>query len=259
MIRYDSTIIRKCYFDPKLTLFALFSVFLTTVDLGSDTYQSYDYIINGNIFWGQTTITIVFVPFFTVLISESLRHFLKKEGDKNITWISKLKTIFKHFPFVQPLIHFLCLKDMKMAKDQMEKSLKFYESFNPDMITDKNKEFIQKDVERAANDYVKAKDNCLRIMTDFQKMKLYEAFGESAPQAALQISIVLQVGILSTTQIITICTSFLSLTLGASEILLMMSTKDNPIKESSWKATWLLGVFQLEFVSIIRVMNHMTC
>ena len=141
----------------------------------------------------------------------------------------------------------------------MEKSLKFYESFNPDMITDKNKEFIQKDVERAANDYVKAKDNCLRIMTDFQKMKLYEAFGESAPQAALQISIVLQVGILSTTQIITICTSFLSLTLGASEILLMMSTKDNPIKESSWKATWLLGVFQLEFVSIIRVMNHMTC
>ena len=95
-------------------------------------------------------------------------------------------------------------------------------------------------------------------MTDFQTKKLYEAFGESAPQAALQISIVLQVGVLSTTQIITICTSFLSLTLGASEILLMMSTKDNPIKESSWKATWLLGGFQLEFVSISRVMNHMT-
>ena len=44
----------------------------------------------------------------------------------------------------------------------------------------------QQDVEEAADDYAKAKEEYQMLMTDFQEMKLYEVFGESAPQATLQ-------------------------------------------------------------------------
>ena len=87
-------------------------------------------------------------------------------------------------------------------------------------------------------------------MTDFQRMKLFEAFGESAPQAAFQIGIVLQLGTVSSTQIFTICTSLFSLTLGASEIMLMMATKDNPIRDASWKVKWIL-VFPAMFMVVV--------
>ena len=108
----------------------------------------------------------------------------------------------------------------------------------------------QDDIKEAAEDYDKAEQRYLEIMTDFQRMKLYEAFGESAPQAVLQLGIVLQLGTVSPIQIFTICTSLFSLTLGASEILLMMATKDKPVKEASWKATWLL-IFPAMFMVVV--------
>ena len=226
------------------------------MDLFADSYQSYDYHQNGHYYWSQTTIAIVFVPLATICISEILRHAIAKKSIRApITLMSSLKTIVKHIPFVQPFVHLLYLKDLKLAKDQMEKSLQFYKSFDPKMVTEENRKSYQEDVTTAADDFVRAKEKYMEIMTDFQKMKLYEAFGESAPQAALQIGIVLQVGTLSTTQIVTICTSFLSLTLGASEILLMMATKDKSIKESSWKATWLL-IFPAMFMVVVpRIMT----
>ena len=87
-------------------------------------------------------------------------------------------------------------------------------------------------------------------MTDFQDMKLYEAFGESAPQAALQMAIILQIGSVSATQMFSIFTSLLSLTLGATEIMLMMKTKNKTIKEASWKETWIL-VFPVMFCVVV--------
>ena len=106
------------------------------------------------------------------------------------------------------------------AKCKMDRSLDFYKSFVPEKVTDENRKEYQEDVEEAAKDYVEAKEKYLELMTDFQRMKLFEAFGESAPQAAFQIVIVLQLGTVSPTQIFTICTSLFSLTLGASEIML---------------------------------------
>ena len=268
MRSYDSTTVRWCYFDPKLTLFALFSVVLITGDLGSDSFQSYVYIENGNTNWGYSTITIVFVPFATVFVSEVLVLLIKKCRGETVTkqnMIESLQTIFRHFPLIQPFIHLIYLRDLKAARDQMKRSMMFHKSLLKktskvvksdlefDMIEDINNENLkdyQDDVKQAAEDYAKAKFNFLKIMTEFQKMKLYETFGESAPQAALQIGIVLQVGTVSPTQIFTICTSLFSLTLGASEILLMMATKDKPVKEASWKATWLL-VFPAMFLVVV--------
>ena len=92
-------------------------------------------------------------------------------------------------------------------------------------------------------------------MTNFQEMKLYEAFGESAPQAALQIAIVLQTGSISAMQMFTITTSLLSLTLAASEIMLMMDTKDQEMKEPTWKKTWILVFPVMFFVVVPRILT----
>ena len=182
---------------------------------------------------------------------------IKKWNNEELTpWNELFITIFKHFPFVQPFIHGFYLKRLISAKHQMEKSFEFYKSFDPStMVTDDNLKDCQEDVRRAAEDYIEAKEKYLEIMTDFQKMKLYEVFGESAPQAALQIGIVLQVGTISWTQIITISTSLFSLALGASDILLMMATKDKPVKEASWKTTWFLVLPAMFFVVAPRILS----
>ena len=126
--------------------------------------------------------------------------------------------------------------------------------FRPDIITDENRSTYQAEIQKAGEDYLEAKDKYKKLMTDFQEMKLYETFGESAPQAALQIGIVLQTGSLNATQIFSIFTSLLSLTLGASEIMLMMKTKDNEFKEASWKQTWILVFPAMFFVVVPRIL-----
>ena len=124
----------------------------------------------------------------------------------------------------------------------------------PDIITDENRSTYQAEIQKAGEDYLEAKDKYKMLMTDFQEMKLYETFGESAPQAALQIGIVLQTGSLNATQMFSIFTSLLSLTLGASEIMLMMKTKDNEFKEASWKQTWILVFPAMFFVVVPRIL-----
>ena len=93
---YDSTAVNWCIFDPKLMLFALFSVVLVTGDLGSDGVQSYIYIENGNYYWGYSTIAIVFVPFATICVSEFLNHSMRKWRGETVTCqdiVKSLKTI----------------------------------------------------------------------------------------------------------------------------------------------------------------------
>ena len=65
----------------------------------------------------------------------------------------------------------------------MEKSLQFCRNIDQEEITNENREFIRNDMEKAADNYVDAKEKFNKIDTDFKDMKLYEAFGESAPQA----------------------------------------------------------------------------
>ena len=270
MRSYDTTAVHWCYFDPKLTLFALFSVVLITGDLGSDSYQSYVYIENGDTNWGYSTITIVFVPFATVFVSEVLALLMKKYRGETVTkqdLMKSLKTICKHIPMLQPIVHLIYLRELKSSRDEIKRSRIFYKSLlqntsesdsKLELIDDVNGENLkdyQEDVKQAANDHVKANKRYLEIMTEFQRMKLFEAFGESAPQAALQLGIVLQVGTVSYTQIFTICTSLFSLTLGASEILLMLATKDKPVKETSWKVTWLLAFPAMFMVVVPRILS----
>ena len=69
------------------------------------------------------------------------------------------------------------------------------------------------------------------------------------------LAIVLQQGTLSETQVFTIATSFLALTLGASNIFLQMATKDKSVREASWKTTWFLVLPPMFFVVFPRVLT----
>ena len=229
------------------------------MDLGTDSFQAYVYHNNGNLNWSYTTISIVFVPLVTRCISEILKHSLKKNRGKtdSVCHLIKesLKEIAKHIPILQQIFHCVCLKELKDAKDLMEKNLKLYKSFDPDTITDENRKDEFKKIQLAATEYVNAEEKYLEIMTKFQHMKLYESFGESAPQAAFQISIVLQEGTLSGIQVFTISTSLIALTLGASQILLMMATKDKPVRKASWRTTWFLVLPSMFMVVIPRILS----
>ena len=67
------------------------------------------------------------------------------------------------------------------------------------------------------------------LLATFMDLKLLEAFLEAGPQFAFQISVILQDGISSDTQIVTIATSALSLTWASSELYLKYQTEvSNP-------------------------------
>ena len=196
----------------------------------------------------------MFVPLLSscvyVILNRRRALWLNVQG----AWKESMMTIGSHIPLVQPFVHLYYLKRLMDAKSRIERSLSYYKAFNklfkPELITENIRTKFQQDILQAGDDYVKAMEEYQKIMTQFQQMKLFEVFGESAPQATLQIAIVLQLGTLSATQLFSIITSLLSLTLGASEIMLMMETKGKEVKEASWMATWLL-VFPVMFCIVV--------
>ena len=223
------------------------------MDLATDSYQAYVYYINDHKYWSYTTISIVFVPILTRCMSEIIRNLIKKR--ENWSLLESIKKIAGNLPIFQQIIYCWYLKHLKVAKDQKLKSLEFYKSFDPKTVSEKDLEAYQEDVSKAADDFVKADNDYLKLMTEFQQIKLFDTFGESAPQAALQISIVLQAGNLSAIQVITIGTSFLSLALGASGIFLQLATKDKQVREASWKTKWFLILPSMFMVVLPRILT----
>ena len=175
-------------------LFSFFSVGLVSLDLGSDSIQAQDYIENEHKYWGYSTISMMFVTLLSVCIYVILNRRKELWNRDEGAWKNAFMKIGSHVPLVQPFVHISYLLRLLSAKSKIERSLEFYKSFNPDIITDENREDFQRDVQQAGDDYVEAKHEYQKIMTEFQQMKLFEVFGESAPQATLQIAIVLQLG-----------------------------------------------------------------
>ena len=177
------------------------------------------------------TVIFVLVPIATRCVCEILIQARKKLRNEPLTLMESLKAISLQIPIIQPVVHLLYLLRLKAAKDNITRCIKFYKKFNPRMVNEQNRKYFQDDVKNAADDFVKFQKTYQEILTNFQNVRLFEAFGESAPQAAFQIGIVLQLGTLSGLQVFTISTSLFSLSLGASTIFLMMATKNNPIKQ----------------------------
>ena len=128
-LSYDSIKLRRCALDGKLALFSIFSVGLITVDLGADSFQSKSYIEEGNKKWGYTTISLMFVPLLSVCVYVILNRRVELWQNKKGVWWDCLKKILRHFPFVQPFVHYQYLKKLMDARAKIKRSLNYYQSF----------------------------------------------------------------------------------------------------------------------------------
>ena len=140
-LSYDSIKLRRCALDGKLALFSIFSVGLVTVDLGADSFQSKSYIEEGNKKWGYTTISLMFVPLLSVCVYVILNRRVDLWQNKKGVWWDCLKKILRHFPFVQPFVHYRYLKELMDARAKIERSLVYYHSFGYGLL-DKTTKYI---------------------------------------------------------------------------------------------------------------------
>ena len=109
-----------------------------------------------------------------------------------------------------------------------------------------------------AKNYNDAKIDFVETLSKFQKHRLFEAFGESAPQASLQVNILLRTGIFATEngiRIISTIISMLSLSTAATDMYLTMPTRGKDYKESTWKVQWLLVFPKMALIVLSRIIT----
>ena len=230
---------------------------MVSVDVASDTYQAYTYYEQGHHYWSGSTLGLMFIPIVTCATIEILAYSVRRyQGNLNDwSWKASFKTVIRHFPLCQPFVHLSYLLTLKTAKDEVKKAQKFYKSFEPMEVNDTNRNHYRSEVEKAAAKYEKAHSNYAKALTDFQELKLSEAFGEAAPQAVLQFAIIMQLGYVSPIQLLTIATSLFSFSLASAEIFLMMKTKNNDMKEASWRQTFLMVIPAMFAVVVPRILS----
>ena len=253
--------------DRELTTFGVFQIGMTSVDVGTDGVQAYDYYKNENYWWGTSTVTIMFLPLVTSLVTEVLNNLIKYCHGDEVSWKESFRKIGRHFPLAQTVVHLTYFLSLRSAKNTVIKAHKFYKTFDPNDVSTKNgievgedevqsrRVYYRSEIEKAASAYVEAKEAYTKNLTEFQELKLYEAFGEAAPQAVLQFSIILQLGYISPLQIVTIITSLFSFSLASSEIFLMMKTKRKLIKTASWKETFLIVLPAMFLIVVPRILS----
>ena len=105
---------------------------------------------------------------------------------------------------------------------------------------DEDRKQMRDEVKRAARNYLDSKQKYCKLLNIFQGIRLYEVFGESGPQAVLQMSIAFRIGYTNYMQVLGIVISIVSLASGTAQTLLLKETKRKVIKEESWRHTWLI-------------------
>ena len=145
-----------------------------------------------------------------------------------IRWarFSKKGSFWVHVPILQPLVHLTFFFELMGLDKKIQENQKDYTNFatkldlNKGTLEDKRKEAL--DYGKKNNENLVEKNT---LLATFMDLKLLEAFLEAGPQFAFQISVILQDGISSNTQIVTIITSALSLTWASSELFLKYPTE----------------------------------
>ena len=125
------------------------------------------------------------------------------------------------FPIFQQISYFAILLELYEIDKEEKETIKdngnlakgFFESSES-----KSKESKGKKSTMFAKYYKQLNEKKTKVMNDFLHMKLFEAFLEAAPQAVLQIMIVLRRGFSGPMDVFTISTSILSLTLCSTKL-----------------------------------------
>ena len=159
-------------------------------------------------------------------------------------------------PIFQPVIHLSYLAELKQSKEVIVRSLQTYSLINDfDSSSDEERKKQSKMIKEAAENHHNAKNRYSQTLSDFQELRLYEVFAESAPQAAMQLSIMLQLGYLTQVQILTISTSLFSVAYGSTNIYLLKPTIHCPFKTKTWQETWLMAFPAMVLIMLPRMIS----
>ena len=126
------------------------------------------------------------------------------------------------FPLFQQLAYFAILFELyeidKEEKDTKKENSKLVKNFVDIEPSKSDKKSNEKRTMLFAKQFNKLNEKKIKVMNDFLHMKLFEAFLEAAPQAVLQMMIVLRRGFSGPMDVFTILTSILSLTMCSTKL-----------------------------------------
>ena len=197
-----------------------------TSDVVTDIQTGKEHYDNGNYFWAAATWILMFLPALLSFAMEIMMNSFKES----------LIKILGHLPLCQVWYHFKVLIKLRQLRNDMMTEIDFYSNLDFDNLPHD----IKDQLKARSKQFCEAKKEFNIIMSDLQTQKLYEGFAESAPQACLQIAIILNQGKTSEIQLAGIAISLLSLSLSATDIYLTMPTKGKEYKEATWKPKFLI-------------------
>ena len=148
--------------------------------------------------WGFSTISFVFVPFLLSFIFEHcLARFWSRDVN-SISWtntgiLSKIPKCCGHFPLVQPIANFEYYRIIKNTKSSIEENLKVFKELTKNISSQQNSEKyeIKQKCIKVAQEFNDNQQKIACVFKKYQEMKIYEAFGQNAPQFVLQTAICL--------------------------------------------------------------------
>ena len=215
---------------------------VTGFDVYSDLQTGRGHWNDKNYLWALTTWALMFMPSALSFIIQSAiiecRHSLKT-----------VAVSLGHLPLVQPIYHLFILRNLKKASDDMSHQVVCYKGLDFDNLPSN----IKEEVVESARKHEEAKKEFSGLLSQFQYQKLYEGFAESAPQACLQIAIIIMQGKCSTTQIVSIIISLFSLAIAATDIFLTLPTKQKKLKEASWKTKFFIVLPTMFVIFLPRI------
>ena len=169
-----------------LSKISLFEVILVTSDVFLDFQTFRQFLEEGNEKWAYTNLSFMFIPFVIRIITSSIEEF-KKPTKK--PWLILYKSC-QSLPFVQTGF---AIHRLHRLKEQL-------------VLTTNPKEL-------------------LKIYQNSARSKIYESYGEAAPSQVLNLTIFFLRGSITETQIFSLCTSYLSLSLTGVTVFYLFRNK----------------------------------
>ena len=156
-----------------------------------------------------------------------------------------------HIPVIQPIVHFTYFTELRNLDNQLAENQGKYVQFRDSVIwgTKNEKSLDEKQGEaytfgRTNSQHLNAKKT---LLATFLELKLLEAFLEAGPQFVFQLCVMMQDGVSSYNQIITICTSAFSLIWASAELFLKHPTEVRlqltKVSSTLWKLSSFIRCF----------------
>ena len=199
---YDVKELKKNGELVKLAKFLFLNIFLVTLDVILDIKTSIHFFEDGEPHWGTLNVVFIFNPSMFMLVTCFIKEFNKGT-------INALREALKKAAFCLPIIQtFRAIWRLH----QMRKQAVF-------LTNAVNLHSIKKENAEAA---------------------IFEGFLEAAPCQILNLHILLLTGSITETQVASICTSIITLTLTAERVYFLYRTQEEEDVDPSWRLQLLV-------------------